>query len=285
LRAAAVPRAASGAHAARGGMVIPIGGGGDPDLGGAPFFGPPSPELLRRFKKIKVCLIMLIFALIVKLVAGILLEPSNAFIVVQSCLNIPLETFIGIFLLKDDALFRPIHRCIVGTCCSSCRDQCQGGISCLCYWFITCLLFALSGLLPVEGSDISQIYVGIRLIVDPNFHSDAKWYFPARSVPWYATLSVYVVGMFIALVCQIVGAWQGFKGFQGLDPMAGGEGAGAEQGVLPADHGGSPDMAGAGAGQPLGGAVRQQAMAPASQPGARAGGFAPFSGQGQRLGG
>merc|ERR1719413_34741 len=105
-------------------MVIPIGGGGgDPLAGGGPLIGPPSPELQRRLKRIKVCLIFLILSLIAKLTAGILLEPSNALGPISSCLSLLLETMIGIFLLKDDRLFGPIHACILRTCCAGCQDQ------------------------------------------------------------------------------------------------------------------------------------------------------------------
>lgn len=271
-------------------MVIPLGAG---DMGPPPPVGPPPAELLPRMRKIKVCLIMMILSIVVKLVTGILLFPTNAFAQVYSSLSMVLLVIIGIWLLKDDPMFSGIYRCLVTTCCGGCTEQCnaQAGVSCLCSWFFCCLLVAVFGLLPLSGSDLMTVIVGIQLIADPSkaIDPDTKWGLTVRSTEWLVVLSLFTAATCVGLLAEIFGGWQGMKGFSELAEltaggglMGGGDGQGADS------SGGRGGFAGGG----YGGGARQPGLSQPQQPAGGPGqpprppeGFQPFAGQGQRLGG
>jgi len=275
-------------------MVVPLGAGGPEDgINPAAMLGPPPPELQPRFRRIKACLVALTGSIVFKLISGTLLIPTNAFGYLYNSLNAILNMIIGIFLLKDDPLVAPAHRCITRTCCSGCEDQCQGGMSCLCTWFFCCMITAVFGLLPVDGSDLMTVIVGFRLILNPHLAEDTKWWLPVRSAVWFAMLALFTLATTVGLLAQIIGGWQGMKGFQEvqmLEPQGGnwsmGRGGLDGLGGGPATAGGMPPSGGppqgfrepppssAGGGQAVGG----RAAGPQQ-------GFTPFAGTGQRLGG
>lgn len=262
-------------------MVIPIGGGG-PGMA-MPMMGPPPAELMPRFKKIKACLIVLIISLFVKFLFGLLINWQSIFWIVWSCLNPILNTVIGIFLLKDDLLFGRVHKCLVGTFCASCADQCQGGMSCLCTWFFCNMITALFALLPLPDSDTDM-----TLIINgfQNLSQPSTW--PSNA--WVVEYSFFLAATIFALLAQIVGAYQGWMAYRMASEMAptggdwgdagGGGGYGdpyggypqAQQRMADPESGGGGGRFGTGGGAPAPGRQSPQA-------------FQPFQGSGQRLGG
>mmetsp|Transcript_14160 Transcript_14160/g.24965 ORF Transcript_14160/g.24965 Transcript_14160/m.24965 type:complete len:289 (+) Transcript_14160:88-954(+) len=265
-------------------MVIPIGGGGDDDgtggmggMGGmmSPMVGPTPDFLISRFKKIKVCLVAMIISLVVQLGSGIPLMPSNALNIVMNSLNALFIIIVGIFLLKDDPMFARSHACLVRNFCFSCADSCQGGMPCLCSWFFICLLTAILALIPMDGSQISTIIGGFRLIANPHEKVNISWGFRARSIAWYVLFYVFLASEVVLLLSQLVGGWQGFKAFREMHrAMSENGGAGDNPGGL-------------GGGGYAGGAYDGRAGDGPSGAGARSGGAygGPSGGAGSRYGG
>lgn len=278
-------------------MVIPIGGGGDDDgsggMGGmmSPMVGPLPDYLQSRFKKIKLCLIAMIVALVLQLGSGIPLMPSNALNIVLNSLNALFIIIVGIFLLKDDPMFARSHDCLVRNFCFSCADACQGGMPCLCSWFFICLLTAILALIPMDGSQISTIIGGFRLIADPHEKVNISWGFKARSIAWYVLFYVFLASEIVLLLAQLIGGWQGFRGFQEMhrtmsemggaadNPGGGGYMSGANDGRARDAPGGRSGGAYSG---PSGGAGSRYATGSTSGGQARA--PALFQGAGNRLG-
>jgi len=219
---------------------------------------------------------VLIAALVVKFVAGLLINPFNLFGVVWISISAILNAVIGIFLLKDSREFGCIHRCLVQTCCPSYSDQCQGGMSCLCTWFFCCLFTAVINLLPFEDSDLNVLIAGFRSIADRT-----QW---RGGVPWAIEFSFFLAATVAALLAQLVGGYEGYKGFQ--DMQMGGNLL-AEDG-LPGQGGGPLWAENVLPGGPSDGGGDQGLAPPAQVPAmsgirgsARA--FQPFSGQGHRM--
>lgn len=270
-------------------MVIPIGGGGGDDGGMgammAPMAGPPPTFLLARFKKIKVCLIAMILSIVLQLGAGIpLFGVSDTFNLILNILNAVLIVIVGIFLLKDDPMFAGTYECLVSTFCNGCRDQCQGGLPCLCSWFFVCLIAAVLALIPIQGSQIFIIIDGFQLIANPSYSSGMQWSYAVGSTAWYVLFCIFIGSELLLLLAQLAGAYHGFKGFRDMQSvMSEGDVSGGGYGDPYAQQGG-------GGGQRLGGQqeVQQQRMGggqAVSGPTVQAR-SAPvlFQGQGQRLG-
>jgi hypothetical protein len=244
-------------------MVIPIGGGGD--MGGAALIGPPPDELLPRFKKIKVSLLVIMISILGKLIFGILLDPSfnNTYSLIVNLLTPILLAIIGIFLLKDDPLFKGCYECIVNTCFSSCREQCPGGMTCLCSWFFCNLLTAIIDLLPLNGSGISTVVSGCQQLGNPSQWGPGGWV-------WVVEFCGYLLSVAFALLAQIFGGYHGFKAYQQAQEF------GAQAGGDWANDGGGTS------GYPAAREVRQGPNAEAARPAQQ--GFQAFGGAGQRLG-
>lgn len=249
-------------------MVIPV--GASP---GAPLLvGPPPPELLPRLKIIKVCVIVLICALVVRVVVGAFI--IDVFSIVWNSLNAILVAFVGIFLLKDDDRFGPIHNCIVRTCFQACPGQCEGGMSCLCTWFMVCAITSVFSCLPFAGSDIIFIVNVYSQKIVPNT-------LPTSDLIEYC---LFIGSMIAAFIAQVIGGYQGYKGFTEMTQRNTGFMGGG-------DWADDNSMGSAGGG--AGGSMYRVQSAPTgndrggnqgtSQPQAQ--GFKPFGGQGQRLGG
>mmetsp|Transcript_72758 Transcript_72758/g.151921 ORF Transcript_72758/g.151921 Transcript_72758/m.151921 type:complete len:278 (+) Transcript_72758:62-895(+) len=276
-------------------MVIPLGGG---DLGPPPMPGPPPAELLPRFRKIKISLMMLILSIAAKLGAGIPLFPKNVFGQIYNVFSAVLLVIIGIFLLKDDRTFSGTYRCLVKTFCGSCEDTCaaSAGVQCLCSWFFCCTIAAVFGLLPVNGSDITVVIAGFTLLGDPSKDSKTQWGLEVRSTAWTVALSVFTAATLVGLLAEIYGAYQGMKGFSELGelqagglmggPMGGGDWSDEGRSTSDPYAGGGGNRLGGGRGGGGGGgpgaAGQNQPTTGAAPP--RQGGFQPFAGQGQRLG-
>lgn len=271
-------------------MVIPLGGGPDDGNGGGmggmmqPMVGPPPQELVSRFKRIKVCLIAMIVGIVLQLGAGIPLMPSNAFNIVLNSLNGVFIIVVGIFLLKDDPMFAGAHKCLVNTFCSTCADQCQGGMACLCSWFFICLVTAVLALIPMSGSQIDTIIGGFRLIADEQASVDINWGFKAGSNLWYALFLTFLTSEVLVLLAQLLGGWHGFKAMK--------EWQLATEGQPQPNVGGPPESGGGGftgggftgAGARLGGGGDARGGNAAAPPRATPAATVAFSGQGQRLG-
>lgn len=235
-------------------------------------------------KRIKWCLVLMVVALIVKLLAFVILVPAAALALLFNSLSIVLVVLIGICLLKDDPLFVGPYNC-VQRCC-----LCPGGTNCLCAWFAFCFLTAMFSVLPVGGSDMQYIVTFISLMANPSQKQDGiKWGLHVRSSAWYALCLIFVVAVALELLAQILGAYHGYKGYQQFQQAQMGglmdwppardfdmRGAPAVPPARPgmADAGGpSAPPPGAAAGPPAAGAV--QPVPPQ--------GFQPFGGHGQRL--
>lgn len=261
-------------------MVIPIGGGGDPGLAATMQMRTVPPELEPRFRKIKICLVVLITSLLVKLIAAGIYAPHNMYNWIWNSLNPILNTIIGIFLLNDDRFFGKIYRCCLTTFCVSCQEQCPGGMSCLCTWFFCNMITAIFGLIPMQGSDINVLVGGFKKLNDPSTWEGGQ--------TWLVAFSFFLGGTLFALLSQIVGAYQGWKAYSQATemasdgPMLSGGGFGDPYGGNA--YGGASGGGGGGAG---GRYVSSGGRVEAASTGGSARGptFTAFSGQGNRLGG
>lgn len=240
-------------------MVIPVGGG----MG---MQGPPPPELQAEFQRVKVCLLAMIASMMVKLASGTLLYGFLQ--VLSSCLNLGLNTLMGIFLLRDDHSIGKIYQFLMNNCFQSCGQMCTGGMGCLVPFVLCNFITVVLDLLL--GPTLIIVIKEVPLLLHP-----AEW---ASPVAWLENLA-FTLSAFSALAAQGAAAyfgWQAYKvaasSFLGPDvpymPLGPGQQLGGGQPPAPSRSGG-----GGGYVPPT---VRQ---APAAQP------FQPFSGQGQRLGG
>jgi len=269
-------------------MVIPLPAG----MGAPLASGPPPPELVPRFRHIKYSLVVLIFSLIAKLSASIWLDSNDVWNIIGNSLTAVLNVIIGIFLLKDDRLFAGAHRCLVFTFCRGCADQCMGGMSCLCTWFMCTLITVVFGFLPISGSDIWKVVQGCKII-----STRSQW---QGGTAWIVMFSIFIGSMLLELLAQCVGCWEGWQAYKtaseaGVDPIAGGDwadagaGAGYGGGRFGGGGGYGPGggyAGGGGGGQAFGGTgARLGGGGGGGQEAQPAAGFQPFSGQGQRLGG
>ncbi|CAE7416365.1 Cdc40 [Symbiodinium natans] len=165
---------------------------------GVPLMGPPPAFVSHRFKVIKACIVIMIVCTCGQLLAGALLgELGEALL---SSLNLILNTFIGIWLLKDDALIGKIFDFLARTCCGTCAEQCQGGMTCL-------MPFIICNILTVVLQII--LSAAIQLIIrDFNKMLNAVTFYDAFRL-WL--LVVTTVG---ALVAQIVGSIYGYLAYR-----------------------------------------------------------------------
>lgn len=227
--------------------------------------GPPPPEVASQFKKIKYCVILMIFSTLMRLIAGGLL--LGFLKVIMTSMNLLLNTVIGIFLLRDDRDIGRIHQLLINSCCSTCHEQCDGSLRCLMPFVICLVVTVLLDLLQGEVVFVCQ------LLADPKLWA-------ASASAHNMLIIVWAISAPTAFVSQTLGAffgWQAFKELRGADPGAALGGnlggyapppfrpAGDAVGVRPSDG-----LAAVGS-QALRGAPAQHT-------------FKPFSGQGQRLG-
>eukprot|EP00450_Noctiluca_scintillans_P027457 CAMPEP_0194536014 /NCGR_PEP_ID=MMETSP0253-20130528/74778_1 /TAXON_ID=2966 /ORGANISM="Noctiluca scintillans" /LENGTH=251 /DNA_ID=CAMNT_0039381879 /DNA_START=45 /DNA_END=800 /DNA_ORIENTATION=+ len=236
--------------------------------------GPPPQELAREFRTIKSSLVVLIFAIICKLVSGALVLQGNVFLIIYTSFDALLNILIGIFLLNDDPAFNRCYSCIVNTCCSTCPDQCPGGMSCLCTWFACCFVTTVIAVIPFNSSDIMQVISGVELL------SDATNWASANLIVSSVGYLIYILSVTVAWVCQVIGGWAGWKAFQRANQVAEQLGTGD---WAASGGGGGGQWGQGGGGQYLGGGSRP-AQAPASEAPTRQA-FTAFQGQGNRLGG
>mmetsp|Transcript_101416 Transcript_101416/g.295493 ORF Transcript_101416/g.295493 Transcript_101416/m.295493 type:complete len:234 (-) Transcript_101416:472-1173(-) len=231
-------------------MVIPMGGD-------VPLMGPPPPELLDEFKKVKYCLIAMMASMMAKLASGTLLFGFLS--VLGSCLNLCLNSLMGFFLLRDDPSISKIYAFLATNCFQSCGLECTGGLVCLVPFFLCNLMtFVLDVLL---GPTLTVVFKEAPALVQPRL-----WPSP---VGWLANLvfTMADAGALLAQGCAAHYSWQAYKlatasVLGGSDvtymPLSGGHQLG---GVGGADSGLAP-----------------QDPAPVQQT------RRPFSGHGQRLG-
>lgn len=243
-------------------MVIPVGGS-------IPLQGPPPPEMEAEFLKVKYCLKAMIGSMLAKLAAG-----TFVFGLVQtlsSCLNLGLNTLLGIFLLRDDASLGKIYTFLMTHCFQSCGPACTGGMGCL-FPFVLCNLITVV-LDVLLGPTLIILFKEVPLLTKPD-----QW---TSLLEWLVNL-VFTVASASALVAQACAAYFGWQAYKvatasmlGSDqpymPLGGGQQLGGGGGA-PAAQGGF---------RPPGGSYRPppHRQAPTQQD------FKPFSGQGQRLGG
>lgn len=234
-------------------MVIPMGGMG------VPLMGPPTPELQPRFQKIKLCMLVLMAALLGKFIGASML--GMFILVVSGSLNVVLNVVFGIFLLNDDPTFRPMYECLMRTFCSSCADQCQGGLSCLMSFMICNLITVVLNVLLGNPSDWQFAYVGFHEMTVKSGLELAAW-------------GIFTLSVVATTVAQLLASWHAWQAYKlARDSAAGSQGGGewaANSGGGGSAYQGRDDQG-----------RQDRPMAPASQ----ATGFVPFGGGGNRLGG
>jgi hypothetical protein len=206
-------------------MVIPIGGGNGGGGGlNVDMQGPPPAEMWPRFQKIKGALLVLILSVLMKIAAGAVLMPNNWGTYLGNSISGIFSMIIGIFLLKDDATFSPAYNCLVNTFCSNCREQCPGGMTCLCTWWFYCLLVSVLDLIPLNGSEIMYIIAFGTCISNPDACNGLHTapYAPAGSSTWYVLCALFTVGMVGALLAKLIGGWVGLKAWQEMQTYSDG---------------------------------------------------------------
>jgi len=229
---------------------------------GTPLFGPPPPELASRFEVIKACVLVMMASLAAKLLVG-LVEGKVVYVLTAS-FNLIIEIVVGIFLLSYDEHLGPVYNFLVTTCCSQCREQCQGGMNCLLVFVIFNFVTVLFDVLLYNA--LSRISAGVQLLT-----KSVTWQDPSQGL----ACLLLVLSSMAALLAQTVGMYYGFKAFneaqQGMSSVVGSNDSGFSGPTAPPW---------AGTGRRLDGETEMAARE--SQPGP---GFQVFSGQGQRLGG
>ncbi|CAE7320740.1 TNPO1 [Symbiodinium sp. CCMP2456] len=174
-------------------MVIPIPGGI-----GTPLMGPPPAIVAQKFKIIKACIVIMIVCTCGQLLAGALLgELGDALL---SSLNLILNTFIGIWMLKDDPLIGKIFDFLARSCCGTCAEQCQGGMTCLMPFIICNIITVL--LQIILSSEIQLIIKDFKVMLN--------------SVSFYDAFRVWLllVSTVGALLAQIIGSIYGYLAYR-----------------------------------------------------------------------
>ncbi|CAE7367385.1 Cdc40, partial [Symbiodinium necroappetens] len=174
-------------------MVIPIPGGI-----GTPLMGPPPAIVAQKFKIIKACIVIMIVCTCGQLLAGALLGQLGDALL--SSLNLILNTFIGIWMLKDDPLIGKIFDFLARSCCGTCAEQCQGGMTCLMPFIICNIITVL--LQIILSSEIQLIIRDFKVMLN------AVSFYDAFRV-WL--LLVSTVG---ALLAQIIGSIYGYLAYR-----------------------------------------------------------------------
>lgn len=194
-------------------MVIPIpaggmgGQGGMGGPGGAPDFGPPPQGLQPHFRMLKACVVSsLLFTLTQAIAAGVIdFELVGPY--VTGSLQEVLLLFIGIWLLKHDQHFRPIHEFLATTCCGLCSQNCQSGAGCLLPFsvisgtqvFFTVLFeFLLVDSRTFEGTFIQKYR---QLVAQDAMLANIGFYL------FWGSKVMYVL-------MQILGCFMGYKGYK-----------------------------------------------------------------------
>lgn len=245
---------------------------------GAPMImGPPPDALLPRLKMMKLCVLTMMIAMLLKLIAGALLGAT--FNILYNSLNLILTLVVGVFLFKDDPQIGRVYQCFVTTCCQMCHDQCAGGLACLTSFAISCVFCVILDCLP--GGSIETIVGVFQTLLQPGAVTQ-------NNVYQAILLSLFCAGCAAALIAELVGAFQSCKAYSelqdmlvGAAPYSGGSWSGAGGG----GGGGGTNWGGGYARNPGGAAnypTAPEAPARESRP---APGFQAFAGQGQRLGG
>lgn len=158
---------------------------------------------------IKVCVILLIFSLIAKFIAGLLMNQENLSPLIVNSAGTVTNAVVGIFVLREERGWRLLYGCLVSTC-RSCETQCAGGSQCLCMWLALSLIGAVFGLLPVRGSDILQIYDNFQKLA-------ADWETTRTNILWV----VYYSTIALALIAKVLGSYHGLKAMHELFSHAG----------------------------------------------------------------
>eukprot|EP00450_Noctiluca_scintillans_P017471 CAMPEP_0194509764 /NCGR_PEP_ID=MMETSP0253-20130528/40817_1 /TAXON_ID=2966 /ORGANISM="Noctiluca scintillans" /LENGTH=186 /DNA_ID=CAMNT_0039352951 /DNA_START=105 /DNA_END=662 /DNA_ORIENTATION=- len=157
--------------------------------------GPPPPQLEHRFRQLRLCVWGMVWSVVFKIIAGVLLNRLGSMI--YSVANL-VNVVIGTFLMRDDPTFKNWHRCLTTTCFSSCQDQLQGGKACLVPWIVVNALFAVIQViwLAVLENFTSLVHIGD---FHPNVAAGILFFFSAD---------------LIALVSEIVGAVVGYLAYR-----------------------------------------------------------------------
>lgn len=250
-------------------MVIPVGALGEP------LFGPPPPELRHRFQVIKYCVFTMMAALMVRLMSGMLMDRVYGMFV--SSFNLILNTVVGIFLLSDDEHLGPVYKFMITTCCSSCSEQCRGGMSCL-MTFVLCNLITVV-MEVLLNRTIEMILKGFEVVFTYGVNTSTT----------KAAFLLYLISVTLAFVAQSIGSWHGWKAHQEAQAIGTTVVPGTWNAAQPASGGGGGwnDWGGGQLGSGGGGQANQVEMQDRPAQGGQAGPAAPFqafSGQGNRLG-
>lgn len=99
--------------------------------------GPPPPSMAGHIRKLKICVWLLIVAMVTKFVALMVVYVIfngliGIFLALSGVLNQFMAVVAGIFLLKDDQTISKMYDFLLEKCnCYQCRDQCGSGMKCL----------------------------------------------------------------------------------------------------------------------------------------------------------
>jgi len=252
--------------------VVPLPGGV-----GVPLAGPPQPELEPQIRKIKACLYAMLGSMALKVVSGTLL--IGLIQVLLSCMNLILNTFMGIFLLAYDPSVGKMHKFLMANCFQSCAEGCTHGMGCLMPFVLCNLITVVLDILI--GPTLPLLFAEIPVLVQP-----AKW---PNAFVWIVH-AAFVLSVTFALIAQCLAAHFGWKLYKEAIGVSGGAASGGYgplgggSGVPPMGVGRQLGGGGGLGGQPASSQGRGYTpptvrQAPANEP------FKPFSGQGQRLGG
>lgn len=257
-------------------MVVPL-------PGGPALMGPPPPEFASQFRKIKFLLKLMIFATFLKFLTGMFL--IGPFSVFMSSMYLVINSLMGIFLLRDDPQFTRIYNYLATNCFGACAQQCGGGMQCLTPFALTNFATAI---MDVLGGPVYNVvfYSNGGIPVDPKVFAELD---DTTKAVFQVNVTLWIVSILLAFVAETGCAYIGYQVYKEIAPGGGGDymplGGGPTAGGGgfgdPASRRGMPGptpygaQTGSGGGRAVGGGGRP---APQGQ------NFAPFQGQGQKLG-
>eukprot|EP00927_Polykrikos_kofoidii_P040210 TRINITY_DN34413_c0_g1_i1.p1 TRINITY_DN34413_c0_g1~~TRINITY_DN34413_c0_g1_i1.p1 ORF type:complete len:239 (-),score=22.71 TRINITY_DN34413_c0_g1_i1:121-837(-) len=191
-------------------MVIPL------DM--APgLFGPPPPELLSRFVKIRWCVLMMIFSVVGRLTAGIIF--GHVFVAIASSSNLLMNTFVGVSLLRYDPYIGQLYSLGANTLCAICADLCESGMSCL-HAFVLCNLATVvldvltSNALPLAVVGLADWPHASRVFCDKAGAPKGSAFDECS-----AGLMVFIISTFCGLVSQSIAAFHGWRALEQVRDM------------------------------------------------------------------
>jgi len=249
-------------------MVIPL-----PNSMPPPLAGPPSEDLAPAFRKINVCVWVMMGSWVAKLVVG---SFCYGFLVIfGQSMNLSLNILVGIFLLRDDPKFGNIHQCLMTTVFQLCNnEQCPGSMTCLLPFVICSFMMVTMDIF--FNTSFETFAVGLIVL----FNKQA-W---EKDAVNQIIIFAFTMTFLAALLSQCCAAWFGWNAYKQAMLVEGG--ITSTPGTWGRDRlGGDGDRLG---GNPGGrGSYNPPAYRPTTSGGGSSrapGPWEPFSGAGHKLG-